>query len=350
MNNSGEITVFTHVSGVLPVETDATTHVEGHIDEGSSLQQFIQESPHYGTTMSHQSEQFMNFMTQARTTASAPIVKPKIDLIHANTAGDSGWEDSNYDFDPSGDNNMPDFGLALVQQVIITGSRLLPQWWTFLDQYQPNAPSSGMTPCVGGVANKIDWGFISQREGLETQDMAVPRDTDGVTALGHSGPTIASGFDVGNHSASDIQNMGLSADLTAKLTPYTSMQKQPAIDYVASHPLHLGIDEVRSIDAASHAKALAGIVTLYDNAIGHQGAFFSLAEEAQTVIASVAFQYGNLAEKTPTFWAEVIANKWTDAVATLRNFNDATPSRRNIEANWLNAGLIFGHVVDNLQC
>ena len=63
--------------------------------------------------------------------------------------------------------------------------------------------------------------------------------------------------------------------------------------------------------------------------------FDDLTKEQATVVASVAFQYGNLATETPKFWAYVTSGNWVAAAKELRNFGDKYPSRRKLEANYL---------------
>lgn len=64
--------------------------------------------------------------------------------------------------------------------------------------------------------------------------------------------------------------------------------------------------------------------------------FSRLPSEAQTVIASVSFQYGvNLDLRAPRFWRAVASQDWAAAVAELRRFGDAYPTRRRREADLL---------------
>ncbi len=58
--------------------------------------------------------------------------------------------------------------------------------------------------------------------------------------------------------------------------------------------------------------------------------------EATTVIASVAFQYGDLESRTPNFWKQVISGDWEAAEANLRNFGDNYGTRRVKEADYYN--------------
>lgn len=69
----------------------------------------------------------------------------------------------------------------------------------------------------------------------------------------------------------------------------------------------------------------------------HRTAFFDLPAEAQTVIASVAFQYGDLSIAAPRFWRAVCKQDWHAAIAELRDFGDEYHSRRHLEADLLGA-------------
>jgi GH24 family phage-related lysozyme (muramidase) len=70
--------------------------------------------------------------------------------------------------------------------------------------------------------------------------------------------------------------------------------------------------------------------------------FSQLPPEAQTVIASVSFQYGDLATRTPTFWGHVTNERWQKAVDELRNFGDRYPTRRGKEADLLQGAIDRG--------
>ena len=64
--------------------------------------------------------------------------------------------------------------------------------------------------------------------------------------------------------------------------------------------------------------------------------FDILTKAQQTVLASVAFQYGsNLKSKTKNFWKQVTSGDWDSAIKNLENFGDKYSSRRNREADLL---------------
>ncbi len=64
--------------------------------------------------------------------------------------------------------------------------------------------------------------------------------------------------------------------------------------------------------------------------------FESLPRHQATPIASVAFQYGDLAKKTPNFWKQVTSNDWDGAKKNLSNFGDIYGDRRMRELDYLN--------------
>ena len=63
--------------------------------------------------------------------------------------------------------------------------------------------------------------------------------------------------------------------------------------------------------------------------------FDNLSEEQATVVASVAFQYGDLETETENFWKYITSNEWKNAYRELMNFGDRYSSRRKEEAKLL---------------
>jgi len=178
----------------------------------------------------------------------------------------------------------------------------------------------------------IDWVFIGGLEGAALARGYVPNpDTS------NSGVTIATGFDLGQRSRGQIESMGLPGDLTAKLAPYLGLKGRVALGYLNAHPLVLTADEVAAIDQAVQADFSTRLADIYDEAIAAgRAALDDLPGPAQTVIASVAYQYGlDLQRRTPRFWSLVLEQNWPDVVTELRNFGDAYGKRRGQEADLL---------------
>jgi hypothetical protein len=176
----------------------------------------------------------------------------------------------------------------------------------------------------------IDWHFISDLEGGQALTGYVPNPSGSM-----SGVTIATGVDIGQMTAAGIQGLAISGALKSKLLPYAGLKGQDAVDALAANPLTITQAEADSLDQAVESSLVNQLRAKYDAAVG-AGSWDGLPDQAQTVITSVGTQYGpNLPVRTPKFWGRVTAQDWAGAVAELRNFGDAYPTRRNKEADLL---------------
>lgn len=173
----------------------------------------------------------------------------------------------------------------------------------------------------------IDFTFIEQLEGNTCQGY-VPD-----LQHSHSGVTIGCGFDLGQRSELEIKQ-AFSLELARKLLPYTELIRHGALHALKQLPLTITQDQVIEINEYCKKSALIKLQKQWQQS-SSIFAFDELANECQTVIASVAFQYGNLARRTPIFWRQVTAAKWFDALSNLRDFGDHYTSRRNKEADLL---------------
>jgi Bacterial toxin homologue of phage lysozyme, C-term len=175
----------------------------------------------------------------------------------------------------------------------------------------------------------VDWKFIGTLEGAGILKGYVP-----VSQTSNSGVTIATGVDLGQATTAEIDGWGIDDSLKAKLKPYCGLQKQAAVDFLAANPLVITPDECEQIDSVVEAEYAARVAATY-NASAHM-AFANLPDRAQTVIVSVAFQYGTgLAKACPKFWAAAIVQNWAGMVHELQNFGDQYTPRRLKEANYL---------------
>ena len=174
----------------------------------------------------------------------------------------------------------------------------------------------------------MDFSFIQNLEGTENQGY-VPKDKDG-KVLGQSGVTIASGFDLGQRKNADLK--GLPGDLIKKLQPYLGVKGQDALKLNAKD-LNLSDDEVAIVNKFAKNNSLEKLSSSFMKETGES--FYNIPKEAQTVVASVAFQYGDLSKRTPKFWKAVTNGKWNDAIAELEDFGDKYDKRRNKEADLL---------------
>lgn len=189
---------------------------------------------------------------------------------------------------------------------------------------QVNDTSTGR---LNTCKNKINFDFIHDLEGFKLKGY-VPEVSDS-----NSGVTVASGFDIGARSKEELINLGFDNKLVDKLSPYCGKKKYEAINFLEENPLTITEEEATIIDNKVKEKATAYIEKLYNKDSSIK--LFCLPEQAQTVIASVSFQYGNLFVKTPTFWNYIIKQDWKKAINELNNFNDDYSTRRKKEAKYL---------------
>jgi len=198
-----------------------------------------------------------------------------------------------------------------------------------------------MSDVLNHGAYRIDMQFLSRLEGSVSCGY-VPSYRRGPRkgeAIGQSGVTIGIGCDLGGRSEADLRRLGLPADLVEKLKPYLGKRREEAQQALASRPLRLSDGEAALLSAAIAGEIFARLAARYNQAIGEvRGTrlFHELPWQAQTAIASVAYQYGdNLPRATPRFWAKAIAQDWSALADALENFGDAYAPRRRQEAQLL---------------
>lgn len=182
------------------------------------------------------------------------------------------------------------------------------------------------------ATHSIDYKFITQLEGFKTK-MYVP-----AASSSKSGPTIATGFDLGARNAQDLVNLGLSKSLRDRFAPYLGLQGMAAKRFVDKNPLTITTAEAHAINRAVKNKTATSLISKYNAAVSKKPGklkFNELPPQAQTVIASVSFQYGDLPSRCPTFWRHVTNQDWKAAVGELRDFGDDYKTRRNKEADLL---------------
>lgn len=175
---------------------------------------------------------------------------------------------------------------------------------------------------------QVDWHFIEQLEGFTTIGY-VPTDGSG-KVLGKSGVTIAAGVDLGQWSEADLRRHRVPDGILDQVRPYFGVRGHDAVELLAHKPLSMSYEDARMLTGCIRGDILDDLVRRYDAASDRPFKF--LSQQAQTVIASVAFQYNDLARKTPNFWAQVTRRDWKAAHANLLNFGDAYRTRRWKEA------------------
>lgn len=176
---------------------------------------------------------------------------------------------------------------------------------------------------------KVNFGFIAALEGGPVLTGYVPD-----AEKSNSGVSIATGFDIGQRTDSDlVALLPQHSELVDKLAFYCGHKRSDAVAVLAICPLHITEQEALIIDTAVKQQLLSRLEQRY-NATALKD-FAQLPEAMQTVIASVAFQYGDLASRCPRFWRAAITADSVSLINELQNFGDRYPTRRNREANYL---------------
>ncbi len=191
---------------------------------------------------------------------------------------------------------------------------------------------------AGSTESKINWRRIAAFEGNRL-DGYVP--TKGGLPLGHSGVTVATGVDLGAMTEAGLDTLDIPRALKGKLRPYLGLRGAAAEAKLKRAPLHLEQSEAEQLNTAVWKSQADALRRHYNAATGARRARFDdLPEPAQTVIASVKFQWGDIwRHKNPEvrkFWAAVVAQDWVEAQAVLRQWAPGTyRTRRNAEADYL---------------
>lgn len=174
--------------------------------------------------------------------------------------------------------------------------------------------------------------FIADLEGSSLIGY-VPKPDGGAI---ESGVTVACGFDIGQRSHIQIMR-AFGVELGSKLAPYAAITGYDAIDRLALVPLTITEQECEIINAFAHKSATGKLIKEWEAVAVIP--FALLSDECQTVVASVAYQYGSLAIRCPKFWRQTTTGDWHGALTNLRNFGDRFGTRRNKEADLLESRL-----------
>jgi hypothetical protein len=177
---------------------------------------------------------------------------------------------------------------------------------------------------------EIDWQFIRDREGFETEAYWVRDPGNPSRAHPNSGVTIATGFDLGRRTPAELRRMGVPPALVTKLTPYLGARGEAARQLAVGRPLQLSHREANTLDTLMRGRKAMSVAQTYNQHSSER--FQDLPSGYQTVIASVHFQYGSIT-KTRIFMRQVTSQQWQPAIRNLRNFGNSFGPRRNIEAN-----------------
>lgn len=178
----------------------------------------------------------------------------------------------------------------------------------------------------------IDHKFIERAEARRLRAY-VPQRRDG-TVIGRSGVTMATGVDVGHMSREQVIALAIGDDLKRKLLKYVGLTGQAAVTALIREPLMLSEREASLLDKAVHSRIIRDLAARFERASGQ--AFDAIPPEAQTVLASLAINFGPAGlESMRKTWAHIKALDWPGLSAWLDKFpskQKELQSRRRTEA------------------
>jgi len=178
---------------------------------------------------------------------------------------------------------------------------------------------------------KVNYSFISELEGGAQLKGYVPD-----AANSKSGVTIATGFDIGQCDEAGLKYL-LPEFIANKLKHFCLLKGEQAQKACKQNPLTINENEATIIDLCVKQQQTEYVVEKYNQ---HSAIKFEqLPEPMQTVIASVAFQYGDLSKRCPKFWRTAITQNTQAMIDELVDFGDRYSTRRWREARYLEQGV-----------
>lgn len=177
----------------------------------------------------------------------------------------------------------------------------------------------------------IDWAFIYKLEGRRLEGY-VPRGEDH-HPLENSGVTVATGVDIGQRDRAEIIRLFIPDELKRKLLPYVLLKGQKALLALKLKPLKITDNEATELDRAIFNVIVNRVEDLYnkDSCI----AFDRSPAILQTVIASLAWNFGPNLNKMPDLWSLIVSHDYARLAEFLENFpgkQKELDSRRDKEA------------------
>lgn len=104
------------------------------------------------------------------------------------------------------------------------------------------------------MPENIDYKFLSDLEGGSKTSGYVP-----AAGVSKSGVTIATGFDLGQRSESDLTTLGLNKILIKKLKPYLGKKSKTSVDYLKDNALVITVENATLIDKAVKSAHIASL-------------------------------------------------------------------------------------------
>ena len=190
--------------------------------------------------------------------------------------------------------------------------------------------------------SNIDFSALSSFEGGQIPQSYLLMDKKG-NVIGQSGITIATGFDIGQHSVDEIKSYGFTKTLEKKLLPFADAKKECAKELLSlARETKFSNEELNQIDFVVQGHHLDLAIKSWNaNRLENTPLFKDLSSSQQTVLLSRTYHQGPSMPDTMVakkFYGSAINNNWIAAENHLRNYNVSAAyyiNRVHREANYL---------------
>jgi len=188
----------------------------------------------------------------------------------------------------------------------------------------PSSMPEPLPPPANPNEFNIDWIFIAKLEGCRS-DVYVPAKSGIV--IGKSGPTVGSGFDLGQIDSNGFDTYSFSDSIRLKLKKYVGMRGALALAFVKANKCILTGGELKELEEKVKVR-YAKMAEKFFNASVCDGAvmFRERSRQIQTVYASVYFQYGM---KSTTLRSTLAGGDVIGGVSVLLHYTKLKCSVRN---------------------
>ena len=160
--------------------------------------------------------------------------------------------------------------------------------------------------------------------------------------FGYSGVTVATGFDLGQRTISELTNkLKFPAYLVDKLSPYVGCKQRNATAILHKKPLTLtteDVDIINSLFIPYYCKT--SVQPYYDRDAKGGSRFENIPSAAQCVIYSILYQRGpGYIKSMKITWKALTNGEWEEAAKELMSSNWSDyRNRRNLEGKYLYDG------------
>lgn len=187
----------------------------------------------------------------------------------------------------------------------------------------PNCPcyQQPKSPLSGSNYSNVDKSIITQREGGDLpKAYTLPP-----SKWPNAGVTVGIGVDLGAQSSQGLLAMGVPQALVDKLQPFLGLHGTDAVNALnaanaaSGSPFTLTAEEDAQLNNAVLNKYFNSAGSAYDGA----SAKFDLSQlpwQAQTVLADLWYNMGDLRVAAPNFWQQMTSGDWQGAYNNLMDF------------------------------